>query len=99
MKAKNIISAFALLVIVSAGYAQVATPVVTDKQVNQQKRIANGIQTGELTPGEVAALEAREVKIQRDKRIAQSDGIVTFRERRKLLREERRTSRAIARQT
>ncbi|MFI5152153.1 MAG: hypothetical protein ACHQET_02385, partial [Chitinophagales bacterium] len=52
----------------------------------------------ELTPRETEHLEAREAKIQHDKRIAKSDGTVTPAERARLNREENRTSRAIYRQ-
>lgn len=78
--------------------AQTATPKVTERQVSQQERIAQGAKSGELTKKETRHLEAREAKIQHDKQIAKSDGVVTPRERAKLNREENRTSRAIRRQ-
>jgi len=71
------------------------TPGVNKRQRNQQRRIGQGIKSGQLTPGEAARLEAREAKIQRDKRKAKSDGTVTPAERRKLQREQNRASRKI----
>lgn len=71
------------------------TPGVNKRQRNQQRRIGQGIKSGQLTPGEAARLEAREAKIQRDKRKAKADGTVTPAERRKLQREENRASRKI----
>lgn len=87
-----------LLTIASAGYSQTRTPRINHRQVHQQKRIANGVKDGELTARETRRLETREMKIQHDKRIAKSDGIVTPRKRRNLRREENRTSRVIYRQ-
>ena len=88
----------ALVSISVSGMAQTATPQVTKRQVNQQERIGQGVNSGELTPAETAHLEGREAKIQEDKKAAKSDGTVTAAERAKLNREENRTSRAIYRQ-
>jgi len=98
---KNFINAgllLAFVTIASTGFAQTKTPVVKERQENQQKRIAAGVKDGELTPKETEHLEAREVKIQADKKAAKSDGVVTRQERAKLHREQNRTSRAIYRQ-
>ncbi len=82
----------------SVTFAQTHTPRVTRRQANQQDRIAQGVRSGELTSRETAHLETREAKIQHDKKMAKSDGVVTHAERAKLNREENRTSRAIYRQ-
>lgn len=98
---KNFIAAGLLLAFVtvtSAGFAQTKTPRVTKRQERQQERIAQGVKSGELTAKETKHLEAREVKIQNDKKEAKSDGVVTAKERAKLNREENRSSRAIRRQ-
>ncbi|MEO6313379.1 MAG: hypothetical protein ABIU63_17270 [Chitinophagaceae bacterium] len=97
---RNFITAGFVLAFVSittAGFAQ-ATPVVKERQVNQQKRIGEGVKSGELTAKETRHLEAREIKIQQDKKEAKSDGVVTAAERAKLQRSQNRTSRAIYRQ-
>ncbi|MFZ6819880.1 hypothetical protein [Undibacterium sp. Ji22W] len=72
-----------------------ATPNVSKRQVLQQKRIADGVRSGELTAKETANLEAREAKIQADKHAAKADGVVTTSERAKLQAEENRASRKI----
>ncbi len=98
---KNFVSAalvLAFVTIASAASAQTATPVVKERQENQQKRIAEGVKSGELTAKETEHLEAREVKIQEDKKEAKADGVVTNKERAKLHREQDRASRAIYRQ-
>lgn len=71
------------------------TPVVTKRQKNQQKRIAKGVKSGELTAKETKHLEKEEAKIQHDKAVAKSDGTVTKQERAKLQREENKASRDI----
>jgi hypothetical protein len=88
----------AFLGIASAVSAQTATPNVTKRQKNQQERIAQGVNSGQLTPKETGHLEAREAKIQQDKKAAKADGTVTHAERTKLQHEENRTSHAIYRQ-
>lgn len=95
---KNFISAgllFAFVTIASASFAQTKTPVVKERQENQQKRIAEGVKDDELTAKETEHLEGREAKIQADKKAAKADGVVTNKERAKLRREQNRTSRAI----
>ncbi len=79
-------------------YAQTATPRVRHSQVNQQARIREGVRSGELTKGEAVRMEARQAKIQHDKKVAKSDGIVTLEERAKLNREQNAASRKIYRQ-
>lgn len=74
-----------------------ATPRINARQMHQQKRIRQGIKSGELTPAEARHLEKREKKIQADKKAAKADGIVTPAEKAKITREQNRASRAIAR--
>lgn len=73
-----------------------ATPVIREKQVNQQARIRQGTRSGEITPAERARLEAQQARIRRDKRMAKADGVVTPEERAKIAREQRRASQNIA---
>ncbi|MBI4852352.1 MAG: hypothetical protein HY819_11200 [Acidobacteria bacterium] len=74
------------------------TPKVAKRQKNQQERIADGVKDGELTKKEAAKLEAREAKIQQDKKEAKADGKVTKKEKAKLDREQDRASRKIYKQ-
>jgi len=98
MKKKLFVSAVSAFLFVLVSKAQTATPKVTERQENQQARIAQGVKSGELTAAETKNLENREAKIQHDKKAAKSDGTVTAAERAKLNREEDRSSRAIYRQ-
>lgn len=74
-----------------------ATPNINKRQIQQQKRIGEGVRSGELTAKEAANLEMREAKIQADKREAKSDGVVTDAERARLQAQENRVSRKIYR--
>jgi len=42
------------------------TPTVNDRRENQQDRIANGVQSGQLTAGETKNLESREANLNRE---------------------------------
>ena len=108
MKIQTLIAALALTVGASA-FAQVpaapvvpkdptATPKIDQRQVEQQKRIDQGVASGALTAKETAGLQKRETKIQADKVAVKADGKVTKAERRKLQREQNRASAAIKRQ-
>jgi hypothetical protein len=50
---------------------------VLNRQINQQERIDQGIRSGELTGREVKVLEHEQWQIQKSKRRALSDGVVT----------------------
>jgi tellurite resistance protein len=73
-------------------FAQTATPGVTKKQIQQQARIQEGVNSGDLTPREKRHLQAQQAKIQHSKRVAKADGVVTPQERRKIKREQRRAN-------
>jgi hypothetical protein len=85
----------AMLAVTSIANAQTRTPVINHREHRQERRINQGVRSGELTRNEAHHLRARERKISRDKRMAKADGHVTVAERRHLRREENRTSRAI----
>ncbi len=86
----------AILIILGSNYtavlAQTATPTINKTQKKQQIRIHQGIKSGELTRGEVRKLENQQKVIQRDKKIAKADGIVTSRERKNIRKEQNRAS-------
>ena len=54
---------------------------VEDRQVSQQKRIQQGIQSGSLTKREAGRLEHRQRDIQRAKKRVRADGRITPAER------------------
>ena len=77
-----------------------STPVIKQRKINQQRRIGNGVKSGQLTPRETAHLEHREAHINRETRRmkAANGGTLTPAEKAKITRQQNRTSRAIYRQ-
>ena len=99
---KKLIVAIALFII-GAGQTTITaqriyTPHIRHQQVCEQKRIYNGVRTGELTPRELSRLEMQQAKIRHDKRYAKADGVVTPYERTVIRTEQARASRNIYRQ-
>ncbi len=65
---------------------------VKHRQIHQQKRIHQGVHSGELTRRETYRLERQQVHLQRSKRRAWSDGTLTRRERARLELQQDRAS-------
>jgi len=95
MKKQLFVTLFALMGTSMFVGAQSFTPDINRTQVEQQRRIHEGIVTGQLTRHEAKKLEKQQRKIERDKLIAQSDGVVTRAERRHIMKEQRRADKAI----
>jgi len=89
--------AFIVCSFVGVASAQDKTPVVNQRERNQQARIAAGVKSGQLTPAETRRLERQEGRIKAHELIAKSDGKVTKGERRSLNRQLNRESRRIYR--
>jgi len=87
----------AMLAVTSIANAQTRTPVIDRREHRQERRIAQGARSGELTRHEARNLRREERRIRADKRMAMADGRVTPAERRHLRREENRVSRHIYR--
>lgn len=70
---------------------------VNRRQTRQQKRIAQGVKNGSLSPKETANLEKREAGVQRQEQrdMAKHNGHLTKAEQRQLNRRENRISRTI----
>ena len=73
------------------------TPVATRRQGNQQRRIGQGVASGELKAGEVRKLEKEQKEIQQDKQAARADGTVTGAERKDIQKEQNKASHHIYR--
>ncbi|MCQ8897252.1 hypothetical protein NQT62_12485 [Limnobacter humi] len=82
--------------VLSANLATAQTPVSRD--VRQQERIEQGVQSGQLTTKETAHLEKRESKIEAAEARAGADGKMTKAEHRRIERMQNRTSKDIYRQ-
>jgi hypothetical protein len=81
-----------------AASAPAATPRVDQRQANQEKRIDQGIASGELTKRETRRLEREQIAINKAEDKAKADGTVTKRERVRLHRAQNQASKDIARQ-
>jgi uncharacterized protein HemX len=99
-----IIIALATAIIFGSAFAQetaqskpVKTPRITKKQVDQNKRIKQGVKSGKLTKRETKKLQKEQAKIRHDKKKAKSDGKITPQERQKIRREQRKAGRDIYR--
>ena len=67
------------------------------RQQRQRARIAEGVQSGELTQGEVANLKSGQRRIRHARKKAAADGVVTDQEKLKLEKMEDHQSRKIYR--
>jgi uncharacterized membrane protein YebE (DUF533 family) len=81
----------------SFAWAQAETPVIDKRQAHQERRIAQGAASGQLTPRETAQLNRRETRIAKEEAAAKADGTVTQAERRHLRHDEKHASKAIHR--
>ena len=75
-----------------------ATPRIDKRQANQEKRIQQGVQSGQLTGKEAARLEKGQARIERKEQRAKADGVVTKKERAQIQHQQNVQSRKIARE-
>jgi hypothetical protein len=80
-----------------AAFAQ-STPRVDQRQVNQEQRIQQGVQSGSLTQKEAAKLEKGQGHVQKMEDKAKADGKVTPKERERLQQAQNNQSQKIARE-
>lgn len=67
-------------------------PGIQKREQNQEKRIQQGVQSGQVTPKEAGKLEAQQTRIKQDEERMKADGKLTKAERKKLKREQNRAS-------
>ncbi|MBI2380491.1 MAG: hypothetical protein HYV16_07035 [Gammaproteobacteria bacterium] len=82
----------------SAAQAGANTPRVDERQENQERRIEQGVDSGELTRREERRLERGQDKVERIEDRAKADGRVTKRERVRLDQAQDVQSKRIAKQ-
>ncbi len=95
---KNVILFFVLMSGVSFFASAQSGSKVIKTQVKQSSRIIQGVASGELTKHEVKQLKKQQRHIQKEKRIARADGIVTRRERAHIRHDQKVANRSIYRQ-
>ncbi len=91
------VSAMTLLM-TGIAYAQAETPVIDQRQANQEQRIDQGIASGQLNEREANRLNKQQEHINNMEDKAKSDGVVTKKERARINRAQDRASRNIARE-
>ena len=89
------IAALISAAVIAPAAAQTATPGVDKRQANQEARIQQGVQSGQLTPKEAAKLEKGQAKVQAKEDKAKADGVVTPKERAKLAKAQKKQSKKI----
>jgi polyhydroxyalkanoate synthesis regulator phasin len=103
MKTLQLIAAAMLTLAGAAASAQTAapgtnTPRIDQRQANQEKRIDQGVASGELTRREARRLERQQTAINKAEAKAKADGSMSAQERRRLTSAQNHASRSIARQ-
>ncbi len=79
-------------------YAEGETPVIDQRQANQEQRIDKGIESGQLTEREANRLNKQQEHINKLEDKAKADGVVTNKERARIGAAQNRASRNIAKQ-
>ena len=88
----------AVLLATGMAYAQAETPGIDQRQANQERRIDQGIASGQLNQREANRLDREQNRIDRMENRAKSDGVVTDKERARINAAQNRASRHIARE-
>jgi len=79
-------------------FAQAETPVIDQRQTNQEERIDQGIASGQLNEREANRLNKQQEHVNNMEDRAKSDGVMTKRERARIGAAQNRASRHIARE-
>lgn len=102
MNFKYMVVAAVMVTVPALSYAQpsnpAATPGIDKRQELQQKRIDQGVQSGELTKREAERLERRQERISKMEEKAKADGVVTKKERARIHHQQDQESRRIYRE-
>jgi hypothetical protein len=97
MKTQLIAAAIATVISVPV-FAQANTPGIDQRQANQERRIDQGIASGELNARETARLDRGQQHVDNMENRAKADGVVTKGERAKIHAAQDRQSARIYRQ-
>lgn len=97
---KKVLFAVSAMTLLLTGtvYAEGETPVIDQRQTNQEQRIDKGIESGQLNEREANRLNKQQEHINKMEDRAKADGVVTNKERAKMGAAQNRASRNIARE-
>lgn len=94
---KKLLTVAVLAALSLPAFAQHTTPQIDQRQDRQERRIEQGVRSGELTPRETARLERGQARIRHMERKALADGRISRRERAAIDRAQDRQNQLIAR--
>lgn len=96
---KQILFAVSALVLMTGiAFAEAETPVIDQRQANQEQRIDKGIESGQLNEREANRLNNQQEHVNKMEDRAKSDGVMTKKERARIGAAQDRASRHIARE-
>ena len=98
MKTRTLIAAVALVAPMLAAAQTTSTPRIDQRQVNQEQRIQQGVQSGSLTQKEAANLEKGQTHVQNMENKAMADGKVTNKEANRIEQAQDKQSKKIEHQ-
>jgi hypothetical protein len=100
VRMKKILFAVSAMTLLMAGmaFAEAETPVVDQRQMNQEQRIDQGIESGQLNEREGNRMNRQQERINKMEDRAKSDGVMTKRERARIGAAQNRASHHIARE-
>ena len=97
---KRLLFAASAITLLMSGmaYAEAETPVIDQRQANQEQRIDQGVASGQLNKREASRLNRQQKHINKIEDRAKSDGAVTKKERARINAAQNRASRHLARE-
>ena len=97
--ARTLVTLTLSTLLTGSAFAQVTGQTIHERKENQQARIAQGVRSGALTPGETRNLESRERSVNREERAMRraNGGRLTAADKVSLTRRQNRISRSIYR--
>lgn len=81
MNLKTLLLGLGLVAFCASGFSQTTKKKVNKRQVVQQKKINQGVKSGELTKKEAVQLQKQQRNINQTKKAAKADGVVTRKEK------------------
>jgi peptidoglycan hydrolase CwlO-like protein len=86
------------MLMTGVAFAEAEAPVIDQRQVNQERRIDQGIASGQLNEQEANRLNKQQAHVNKMDGRAKSDGVMTKKERARIVAAQDRASRHIARE-
>jgi len=98
MKVNLTIAALVMATLPAFALAQPSTSLIDQRKAQQQKRIEQGVESGQLTSKEAANLQKGQKKVQKMEDRALKDGTMTPKERERIEREQNKQDKKIYRE-